>query len=472
MNGGLGLVRGRVILAATLGMIGLFSPGGPARAADLGGDCCADLEERVADLEATTVRKGNQNVSVQFYGLVNNAVLAWDDGDRQGTYVVNSQYQDDRFGFKGQAKISGEWSTGFRIEIEDRLALSSTLDQFDNDNQDDSIGPLNVRQSYMYIDNKTWGQVRWGLNSTAKYNITKDTNVSDLEDTLTSDNYMNNAFFLREKDTDAIGKNGAPGLASLTWISISRCYSSGSAAFDCSTRRNSVTYESPNIYGFTFDANYGEDYIWSVSLRYKKEWFNKTFQVGSGVAYEDFTDEATFTPDPGFRQDIKEFAGDFSIKHEPTGLYFFSAFSTSHDDASNRKDAGIFTHTDSPDMDAWDLQLGIQRSLTKLGDTSFFGGYSQVDDGVGGAGGATRALSGGTFPTIPFETEITGSKVGRTYVGIDQAIDSAALHLYAVYQHLTANVDLVAPDATGAVTGVPISLDSFDLFYAGGRIYF
>jgi hypothetical protein len=28
----------------------------PARAADLGGDCCADLEERVAELEAMTVR--------------------------------------------------------------------------------------------------------------------------------------------------------------------------------------------------------------------------------------------------------------------------------------------------------------------------------------------------------------------------------------------------------------------------------
>jgi hypothetical protein len=30
-----------------------------ASSADLGGDCCADLEERVAELEATTVRKGN-----------------------------------------------------------------------------------------------------------------------------------------------------------------------------------------------------------------------------------------------------------------------------------------------------------------------------------------------------------------------------------------------------------------------------
>ncbi|WP_334148124.1 hypothetical protein [Hyphomicrobium sp.] len=40
-------------------------------AADLGGDCCADLEERIAELEATTARKGNRKVSLEVYGHVN-----------------------------------------------------------------------------------------------------------------------------------------------------------------------------------------------------------------------------------------------------------------------------------------------------------------------------------------------------------------------------------------------------------------
>ena len=35
-----------------------------AKAGDLGGNCCADLEERVAELEAATVRKGNRKVSI------------------------------------------------------------------------------------------------------------------------------------------------------------------------------------------------------------------------------------------------------------------------------------------------------------------------------------------------------------------------------------------------------------------------
>src|SRR5204862_2558650 len=79
MVGGLGL-RYRALLAigATVLMGSLAH--GPAKAADLGGDCCADLEDRVAELEATTVRQGNKKVSITLYGQVNKAVLLWDDG--------------------------------------------------------------------------------------------------------------------------------------------------------------------------------------------------------------------------------------------------------------------------------------------------------------------------------------------------------------------------------------------------------
>jgi hypothetical protein len=47
---------------------GLFRTAVTARAADLGGDCCADLEQRVAELEAATVRKaGKVSVTVSGY---------------------------------------------------------------------------------------------------------------------------------------------------------------------------------------------------------------------------------------------------------------------------------------------------------------------------------------------------------------------------------------------------------------------
>jgi len=60
---------------------------GSASAADLGGNCCADLEERIAELEATTARKGNRKVSLTISGWVAEQVMWWDDGEEQNVYV-------------------------------------------------------------------------------------------------------------------------------------------------------------------------------------------------------------------------------------------------------------------------------------------------------------------------------------------------------------------------------------------------
>ena len=51
-----------IFAAAGLFVGGVAMPS--AKAADLGGDCCADLEERVAELEATTARKGNRRPNI------------------------------------------------------------------------------------------------------------------------------------------------------------------------------------------------------------------------------------------------------------------------------------------------------------------------------------------------------------------------------------------------------------------------
>ena len=83
MQGGLLKSASAVALFAAAGLFGAS----PAKAADLGGDCCADLEERVAELEATTVRKGNRKVSVTLSGFVAHNVMWWDDGVRSDTYI-------------------------------------------------------------------------------------------------------------------------------------------------------------------------------------------------------------------------------------------------------------------------------------------------------------------------------------------------------------------------------------------------
>ena len=108
------LYRNLLATAATV-LMGSFA-NEPVRAADLGGDCCADLEERVAELEATTVRKGNKKVSITLYGDVNHQVLFWDDGIETNAYVENNSYKTSRFGLKGTAKIGGDWTSGYRLE--------------------------------------------------------------------------------------------------------------------------------------------------------------------------------------------------------------------------------------------------------------------------------------------------------------------------------------------------------------------
>ena len=70
MFGGLSLRHHALVATAAAALMGAFSHL-PVEAADLGGDCCADLEERVAELEATTVRKGNKKVKVELYGRMN-----------------------------------------------------------------------------------------------------------------------------------------------------------------------------------------------------------------------------------------------------------------------------------------------------------------------------------------------------------------------------------------------------------------
>src|SRR5262249_51804587 len=58
----------KILLASLVLSLGV-SVDAPAQAADLGGDCCADFEERLGQLEATTVQKGFLGRSWQNYLL-------------------------------------------------------------------------------------------------------------------------------------------------------------------------------------------------------------------------------------------------------------------------------------------------------------------------------------------------------------------------------------------------------------------
>jgi hypothetical protein len=474
---GLGL-RSRLLIAAGVTLIGGVVAHTPAKAADLGGDCCSDLEERVAELEATTARKGNKKVSVEVYGKVNQAVMWWDDGAEQNVYAIENGYNSTRFGFRGKAKITGDWSGGYRLEFEHRYAFGRNVNQVDDDNNVDSR-QLFVRHSYWYLNNKNYGELRVGLTSSPKDNINKDTMIyGNVIDTVTQDYFNMQGFFLRPKGYNTEVGSGQPSgikVSTLKFVDITRCYSA-QALFDCSTRRNMIVYETPKWFGskdgkgFYASWGWGEDDIWSASLRYADNW-GANWQAGAGIAYENFRDENVQNSGGGlngFKRDLQEWGGSASILNVPTGLFITGAFGTSEDKDTNRQHAGVFTGTSSPEAVAWDVQGGIFKQFFELGKTTFLGGYTNSQNGIGGAGGPTRKLGPNSLPGVAITTEITGSEVNKWYLALDQEVVPGAMNLYLVYQHITPEVDLVDK----SLNKVNVPLDDFDLVYSGARIYF
>jgi hypothetical protein len=238
MIGGLSRT-GRLAVAAIFCAVGGM-PGMEERAeaADLGGDCCADLEERVADLEATTVRKGNKKVSVELYGRVNRQINFWDDGSESNAYVLNNSYSTTRFGIRGKGKTGvSDVNAIYVIEIEQFADQTRFANQF-NDNPDVTT-QLRVRKSAIGLDSKKYGRIWLGLQEMAKDNINKDTVViKGLEQTMTQDFYNNWSFFLRPK-----GFKGAEGMSNIRYQDIARCYSQGvrpSTARPAATRSDTI----------------------------------------------------------------------------------------------------------------------------------------------------------------------------------------------------------------------------------------
>ena len=133
----------------------------PAAAADLGGNCCADLEERIAELEATTARKGNRKVSLTISGWVNEAVFVWDDGREQNVYVGTNSSNSRRFRFAWRSQNYADWSAGYILEIGRCGCPSNQWNQLQD--RIASANPirarLTLRKSAWYLKSNDCGQI-------------------------------------------------------------------------------------------------------------------------------------------------------------------------------------------------------------------------------------------------------------------------------------------------------------------------
>src|SRR3569833_1926264 len=133
-----------------------------------GDDCCADLEARIADLEALTARKGNRALSLQISGTINQAELAWYDGRASNVYTVTNDNNRSRFGFAGKAMIDPNWEIGYRIEIGIKSANSLRVNQlspvgFDNR----GFFGTDIRESRWYVKRKDIGTLLIGSSFAA-----------------------------------------------------------------------------------------------------------------------------------------------------------------------------------------------------------------------------------------------------------------------------------------------------------------
>jgi hypothetical protein len=407
MIGGLLKSASSAALFAALGLVAVAGVS-PAKAADLGGDCCADLEERVAELEATTARKGNRKVSLTVSGQVETALMAWDNGDRSDVYVVDVPTVGGTFfQFNGDAKINPSLSAGFLVQVGfDRGARSHQVTEVDDDGGQPGDTSVVITLANWYLDHKQLGRITLGRANTATAGITgidlggagviANVNVG----------YWNRAF-------TAVGSGG------FNWGDLT---GGGTVNGSTLSRGNVINYTTPTFGGLSASAAWGENDMWDVALRYAGE--HHGFRVAAGIGYGknlnglgELTAETATVSSAGFAEPTV-LKGSASILHVATGLYLSGAYIRQDNDRAGFNDTTL-----------WYVNGGISKNWTGLGNTVLYGEYARVDDGIASvtnsiAGGSS--VNGGTAGTS--EANVWG-------IGIVQHVDAAAMEVFLAYRN-------------------------------------
>jgi hypothetical protein len=409
------------LVAAGLLVGGLSA--GSASAADLGGNCCADLEERIAELEATTARKGNRKVSLTISGWVAEQVMWWDDGEEQNVYVGGiGTTLASHFKMTGQATISPGWYAGYVLHVELNTNDSLTQDQgrrglLGTGAQGPAVDPLTqqgnftgpvatVLQSYWFVKSDHLGKLGVGRQSQASDNAAI---LVDGSGSLVPANWVafeTNAFQIYDKNGNATG---------FIWGGVGSCRGMGGAWGDCNgLTRNAVRYDTPTFHGFSLSASWGDDDFWDVAARYSGEY--NGFKLAAAAAYNQWTDGNYLTapiagsnflsgtyPNPGSSD---YFQAGVYVEHVPTGLWGLINYGHLDDSFSTL-----------PSTDTWYFKAGLRERWHPLGHTVLYGEYETVRD-------AYQVESG--------DFRLWG-------IGVVQEIDAAAMSLWLSYRNIEAD---------------------------------
>lgn len=260
-------MKSPILARALLALSCLFIFATTVRAADLGGSCCSDLENRIAELEATTARKGNRKVTLTISGQINEQIL-WIDGDDRPTITGNA-LETSRVRFVGEAKLSTELRAGYVLElgVDTPTLLGNKT----------SIG---VRHSFLYLDSATFGRVSLGQTSQSTDGI--------VEISVANTSSVSKAFNFNQLSIDA--------------------------GFD-GNRKNVIRYDTPALMGVTLSGSWSsDDESKDVAARYAGELLS--FKVAAGIGYRE-TGDSKFT------------GGSISVIEAVSGIFVTGAYGRS-----------------------------------------------------------------------------------------------------------------------------------------------
>jgi hypothetical protein len=513
MNGALMKASSRFAIAAALGLV---VSAGSASAADLGGNCCADLEERIAELEATTARKGNRKMSLTISGQVDRIVTWYDDSKTSTAYYgLDNTNSSSRFIFSGNAKVTPKVSMGFEIMIEiEAGGTSSKVSQFDEDgkltafipnpNVNVNVGGTTVavavgipsfnahnvdayfgdaRHVAWWIEHADLGRMTVGRWESAGVLGTIDLTGHLFLPASASFILLNGGFFIR-------GPSGQ--VYTTQWGNI------GDPADNNPGRTELVRYDSPSWHGFIYSASIAEagDY-WGTMIRYANEF--QGFRLAGTVGYERVTDISTpGVVDPanvayiGNRPDITAWGFALSAMHVPTGLFVQGHYN--HADFGGNiigAASGYWgeSTTNKKPADQWLVQFGVSKNWFGYGNTSVYGEVGQANDWGADitTGGATVGRNFGAAVNTTGFTPVNGVTSTEMRVwgfGVAQNLTASATDLYLGYRHFDADIRCSAADVganvcAGAATAVgapqtpkTLPTEGIDVIVMGARVLF
>lgn len=442
------------IIGASVAALAVAGWAWNAKAADLSGDCCADLEARVADLEAATVRKGNRKVSLSISGHVGHQVMFWDDGGQSDMYIGDGGNIFSRFRLKGEAKINPDLTAGFTYEFGINNNAIGSMNQLNGGDDLGGSGAPMLRDSTVWLRHKNLGMLKIGHGSTATDNLIL-IDLGGLGAAATPDIGLYNGGFLTRLSSLSINGVGIPAaggiLTPLTWNQ----FLNGGVSFD-TTRRNHVLYETPSLAGFTFQASVAENEFWDIALRYAGEFGG--FRVAAGLGRSVDKESPTWGVLAPFlvANDITTTMGSASVLHTKTGLFLTGA-------AGLREinwNIALAGHTVSAtDATFWHLTGGIARNYFGIGNTVLFAEYQRANDMIG------YKVTG---PVVNGSIESEMTMMG---IGIVQHIDAAAMELFATYKRYEADATLNL-SLGGPALNAAAQMHDFSMFIVGSRINF